>query len=101
VEKGLHLALVHVGRKFHRDLWIVFLEVPVGNQRLFRFSLEKILDREVTQPLERRGSAPEKFSRYINGLRYEIHDESSMMTVRIVEVAYKISLKAEEKLARN
>jgi hypothetical protein len=58
VEKGFHLALVHTGESFHKDLWIVFLEVPVENQRLFRFSLEKILDREVAQPLERRGSAP-------------------------------------------
>jgi hypothetical protein len=30
----------------------------------------------------------EKFSRYINGLRYEIQDEISMMTVRTMEDAY-------------
>jgi D-serine dehydratase len=30
----------------------------------------------------------EKFSRYINGLRYEIQDELSMMSVRTVEDAY-------------
>jgi hypothetical protein len=64
VEKGLHLALVHAG-KFHRDLWIVFLEVPTGNRRLFRFSLEKILDWEVAQPLERRGSAPSGINEWI------------------------------------
>jgi hypothetical protein len=43
----------------------------------------------------------EKVSRYINGLRYEIQDEINMMTVRTVEDAYQIALKAEEKLARN
>jgi hypothetical protein len=43
----------------------------------------------------------EKVSRYINGLRYEIQDEISMMTARTVEDAYQIALKAEEKLARN
>jgi hypothetical protein len=42
----------------------------------------------------------ENISRYINGLRYEIQDEINMMSVRIVEDAYHIALKAEEKLAR-
>jgi hypothetical protein len=42
----------------------------------------------------------EKFYRYINGLRYEIQDEISMMSVRTVEDAYQISLKVEEKLSR-
>jgi hypothetical protein len=42
----------------------------------------------------------EKTARYINGLRYEIQDEISMMTVRTVEDAYQVALKAEEKLAR-
>jgi hypothetical protein len=42
----------------------------------------------------------EKVSRYINGLRYEIQDEINMITVRTVEDAYQIALKAEEKLAR-
>jgi hypothetical protein len=43
----------------------------------------------------------ENVARYINGLRYEIQDEISMMTVKIVEYSYQIALKAEEKLARN
>ena len=43
----------------------------------------------------------ENVSRYINFLRYEIQVDISMMTVRIVEDAYHISLKAEENLARN
>jgi hypothetical protein len=42
----------------------------------------------------------EKVARYINGLRYKIQDELSMMSVRTVEDAYQFSLKAEEKLAR-
>jgi hypothetical protein len=47
-----------------------------------------------------RESDEEKVSRYINGLRYEIQEEISMMTMRMVEDAYQEALKAEEKLAR-
>ena len=43
----------------------------------------------------------EKVGRYINSLRYEIQDGIGMMTVRTMEDAYQIALKAEEKLARN
>jgi hypothetical protein len=42
----------------------------------------------------------EKVSRYINGLRYEIQDELSMMSVMTVEDPYQFALKAEENLAR-
>ena len=42
----------------------------------------------------------EKVARYINGLRYEIQDEINMMKMSIVEDAYHIALKVEEKLAR-
>jgi hypothetical protein len=42
----------------------------------------------------------EKVARYINGLRYEIQDDISMMMMRTVEYAYQVALKAEEKLAR-
>jgi hypothetical protein len=42
----------------------------------------------------------EKVVRYINGMRYEIHDEINMMSVRTGEDAYQFALKAEEKLAR-
>jgi hypothetical protein len=42
----------------------------------------------------------EKVSRYINGLRYEIQDELSIMSVRTVEDAYQFALEEEEKLAR-
>jgi seryl-tRNA synthetase len=48
-----------------------------------------------------RESDEEKVSRYINGLRYEIQDEINMMTMRMVEDAYQVALKAEEKLAKN
>jgi hypothetical protein len=41
-----------------------------------------------------------KVARYMNGLRYEIQYEMSMMTIRMVEDAYKMALKAEEKLRR-
>jgi hypothetical protein len=36
----------------------------------------------------------------MNGLRYDIQDEMSMMTIRNVEDAYQIAMKAEEKLSR-
>jgi uncharacterized protein YjbK len=42
----------------------------------------------------------EKVARYMNGLRYDIQYEMSMMTIRNVEDSYQMALKAEEKLAR-
>jgi hypothetical protein len=42
----------------------------------------------------------ENFTRYINFLRYEIHDELNMISTRTVEDAYQFALKAEEKLSR-
>jgi uncharacterized protein YjbK len=45
-------------------------------------------------------SNDEKVARYMNGLRYEIQDEMSMVTIRTVEEAYQMDLKAEEKLIR-
>jgi hypothetical protein len=47
-----------------------------------------------------RESNDEKVARYMNGLRYEIQDEMSMETIRTVEDAYQMDLKAEEKLSR-
>ena len=47
-----------------------------------------------------RESDDEKFARYLNGLRYEIQDEMSMVTIRTVEYAYQMALKVEEKLSR-
>ena len=45
-----------------------------------------------------RESNDEKVVRYMNGLRYDIHNEMSMVTIRTVEDAYQMALKAEEKL---
>jgi hypothetical protein len=45
-------------------------------------------------------SDDEKVARYLNGLRYDIQDEMSMVTIRTVEDAYQMALKAEEKLSR-
>jgi hypothetical protein len=47
-----------------------------------------------------RKSDDEKFARYMNGLRYDIQDEMSMTTIRMVEDAYQMVLKVEEKLSR-
>jgi hypothetical protein len=47
-----------------------------------------------------RESNDEKVARYMNGLRYEIQDEMSMMTIRTVEYSYQMALKVEEKLSR-
>jgi hypothetical protein len=41
----------------------------------------------------------EKVARYLNGLRYNIQDELSMVTIRTVEDAYQMALKAQEKLS--
>jgi hypothetical protein len=42
----------------------------------------------------------EKTNRYINGLRYEIQEDISMMSVSKVKDSYQASLKDEEKLAK-
>jgi hypothetical protein len=42
-----------------------------------------------------RESDDEKVARYLNGLRYDIQDELSMVTIRTVEDAYHMALKAE------
>jgi hypothetical protein len=47
-----------------------------------------------------RESNDEKVARYMNGLRYEIQYEMSMVTIRTVEDSYQMDLKAEEKLSR-
>jgi uncharacterized protein YjbK len=43
----------------------------------------------------------EKVAIYINSLRYEVQEELSMMSVRIVEDSYQFSLKEGEKMAIN
>jgi hypothetical protein len=47
-----------------------------------------------------RESDDEKVARYMNGLRYDIQDEMSMVTISMVEDAYQMALKVEEKLSR-
>jgi uncharacterized protein YjbK len=47
-----------------------------------------------------RESDDEKVSRYMNGLRYNIQDEMSTMTLRNLEDAYQMALKVEQKLSR-
>ena len=42
----------------------------------------------------------EKVARYINGLRMEIQDEMSMLSLKTMDEAYQMALKAEEKLLR-
>jgi hypothetical protein len=46
-----------------------------------------------------RESNDERVARYMNGLRYEIQDEISMETIQMVEDAYQLALKDEEKLS--
>jgi hypothetical protein len=45
-----------------------------------------------------RESDDEKVAKYMNGLRYNIQDEMSMRTIIMVEDAYQMALKDEEKL---
>ena len=47
-----------------------------------------------------RESDDEQVARYMNGLRYDIQDGLSMLTIRKVEDAYQLALKAKEKLGR-
>ena len=47
-----------------------------------------------------RESDDENVARYLNGLRYDIQDELSMVTIRTVEDSYQVDLKVEEKLSR-
>ena len=47
-----------------------------------------------------RESDDKKVARYMNGMRYDIQDEMSMMTLRNAEDAFQMDLKAEEKLSR-
>ena len=42
----------------------------------------------------------EKVARYINGLRYDIQDEISLLSLKTIEDAYQVALKAEEKMLR-
>ena len=42
----------------------------------------------------------EKVARYVNGLRMDIQDEISVLSPKIVEEAYQIALKDEEKVMR-
>ena len=41
-----------------------------------------------------------KVARYINGLRMEIQDEMSMLSLNTVDESYETTLKAKEKLLR-
>ena len=43
---------------------------------------------------------PKGVSRYLNNLRFDIHDELSLFSLRCVEEAYQVALKVEEKLMR-
>jgi hypothetical protein len=47
-----------------------------------------------------RESDDEKVFRYMNGLRYDIQDEMSMMIIQNVEDAYHMALKDEENLSQ-
>ena len=42
----------------------------------------------------------ERVSRYVNGIIFDIQDELGLLSLRSVEEAYQVSLKAEEKLMR-
>jgi len=47
-----------------------------------------------------RENEEEKFARYINGLRYEIQNEISLVMMKTVEDSDQVTLKVEEKLER-
>ena len=43
---------------------------------------------------------PKKVARHVNNLRFDIQDELSLLSLRSVEEAHQVALKAEEKLMR-
>ena len=43
---------------------------------------------------------PERVARYVNGLIFDIQDELGLLSLRYVEEAYQVALKAKEKLMR-
>ena len=43
---------------------------------------------------------PKRVARYINGIRFEIQDELSLLSPKTVEDAYQFPFKVEEKLTR-
>ena len=43
---------------------------------------------------------PKRVARYINGLRFDIQDELSLLPLKSIEEAYQIAMKDEEKLMR-
>ena len=43
---------------------------------------------------------PEKVSRYVNSLRFDIQDELSLLSLRFVKEPYQVSFKVEQKLMR-
>jgi hypothetical protein len=47
-----------------------------------------------------RESDDEKVVRYMNGLRYDIQDKMSMVTIQTIEDVYHMALKAKKKLIR-
>jgi hypothetical protein len=46
-----------------------------------------------------RESDDEKVARYMNGLRYDIQDEMSMMIIQNMEDSYHMALKSKEKMS--
>ena len=43
----------------------------------------------------------ERVARYIDGLRYDIQDELSLLNLKTIEDAYQVASKLEQKLLRN
>ena len=42
----------------------------------------------------------QKVARYVNSLRFDIQDELSLLSLRSIEEAYQVALKAKENLMR-
>ena len=63
--------------------------MPEYTDEFFRLSIRS----------SRREEEEELASKYVNGLSYVIQDELALQTVDIMDRAYQLALKAEEKLA--
>ena len=55
---------------------------------------------ELTIRFRHRELSKEKVAWYVNGLRFNIHDEVCMLKIDYVKDAYQYALKAEDKLKR-
>eukprot|EP00253_Pinus_taeda_P030391 PITA_30391 len=91
VEENKRVKFTVTRLKGHAAIW--WDELQTSRTRKGKSKIKHIRTGHVEDDLE-------KVARYVNGLRYEIQDEISLLSLTTVEDAYQASLKVEEKLLR-